>query len=178
MTKTASFFTNIVRYSTNYKPNTNLFIFLIMTPQKIFFAIISALMLISCTKSNPTPIQKQPTSSGKAHIEVLYFYGNQRCITCNAIEQLTDKVVNSHFTQQLADSTIMLRYIDFSTPEGAAIAEQYEVTWSSLFVNKVYDNHEDINNITQFAFANARKNPKKFKQGLIDQINKLLTSQQ
>lgn len=149
-----------------------------MTLQKIIFTLISALMLISCTKSNTTPIQKQPTASGNSHIEVLYFYGNQRCVTCRAIEQLTDEVVNTNFAQQLSDSTILLRHIDFSTPEGAAIAERYEVTWSSLFVNKVYYSHEDVHNLTQFAFANARKNPDKFKQGLIDQINQLLTPQQ
>ena len=149
-----------------------------MTLQKIIFTIISALMLISCTKSNTTPTQEQPTPSGNSHIEVLYFYGNQRCVTCRAIEQLTDEVVNTHFAQQLADSTILLRHIDFSTPEGATIAERYEVTWSSLFVNKMYDNHEDINNLTRFAFTNARTNPEKFKQGLIDKINQLLTPQQ
>ena len=146
--------------------------------QKIFFAIMPIFMLVSCIGQNSNSSQNQIAPTGEAHIEVLYFYGNQRCITCRAIEQLTDEVVNTHFTQQLADSTILLRHIDFSTPEGAAIAERYEVTWSSLFVNKIYDNHEDINNLTQFAFANARKNPDKFKQGLIEQINQLLTPQQ
>lgn len=149
-----------------------------MTLQKFFLTIMSVLTLISCTGQNSNSPQNQTPSIGDSHIEVLYFYGNQRCITCRAIEQLTDEVVNTHFTQQLADSTILLRHIDFSTPEGATIAERYEVAWSSLFVNKVYDNHEDINNLTRFAFTNARTNPEKFKQGLIDKINQLLTPQQ
>ncbi|MBO5729394.1 MAG: thioredoxin [Paludibacteraceae bacterium] len=135
-------------------------------------------MLISCSEPNKNTTHEQTPHISKAHIEVLYFYGNQRCITCRAIEQLTNEVINSHFSQQLSDSTILLRHIDFSSPEGAPIADKYEVSWSSLFVNNVYDNHEEINNLTQFAFANARKNPDKFKQGLIDQINILIANQQ
>jgi hypothetical protein len=31
-----------------------------------------------------------------------------------------------------------------------------------------------VNNLTDFAFANARSNPDKFKQGVADKINELI----
>jgi len=36
------------------------------------------------------------------------------------------------------------------------IADKYEVTWSSLFVNGWKDGKENVNNMTEFSFSNAR----------------------
>ena len=64
--------------------------------------------------------------------------------------------------------------VDTSTPEGEKIADKYEVTWSSLFVNRWKDGKETCNNMTEFGFGNARKNPEGFRKGLAEQIRQSL----
>ena len=56
----------------------------------------------------------------------------------------------------------------------AEIADKYEVTWSSLFVNGWKDSKENVNNMTEFSFSNARNEPDKFKEGIKNKIDELL----
>lgn len=53
-----------------------------------------------------------------------------------AIEKNAKEVVNTLFTNELENGTVVFKTVDISTPEGEKIADRYEVTWSSLFVNK------------------------------------------
>ncbi len=52
--------------------------------------------------------------------------------------------------------------------------KKYEVTWSSLFVNDWKDGKENVNNMTEFSFSNARNAPDKFKEGIKSKIDELL----
>ena len=58
--------------------------------------------------------------------------------------------------------------------EGEKIADQYEVTWSSLFVNRWKDGQEQRNNMTEFAFSKATSDPEGFKAGLKEKIEILM----
>ena len=69
---------------------------------------------------------------------------------------------------------VTFRIIDISQPENQALAEKYEVTWSSLFVVKHQGGKETAENLTEFAFGNARKLPDTFKDGVIAAVNKML----
>ena len=64
--------------------------------------------------------------------------------------------------------------LDISKKENEAIADKYEVTWSSLFVNGWKDGKENVNNMTEFSFSNARNAPDKFKEGIKSKIDELL----
>lgn len=135
----------------------------------MFFALLAALM--SCGSRDNTATEKSPE---KDRVEVLYFHGKQRCATCMAIEKHTIEVVNTLFADELKNGTLVFNAVDLSTPEGEKIADKYEVTWSSLFVNKWKDGKERRNNLTEFGFGNARKDPNGFKKGLADEIRKSL----
>ena len=108
------------------------------------------------------------------HVEVLYFHSKKRCVTCMAIEKYTQEVVETEFANQLADNSVVYRSIDISEAENEAIADHYEVTWSSLFVVQWHDGKEIYDNLTEYAFANARNNTDEFKDNLTDKINQLL----
>ena len=54
------------------------------------------------------------------------------------------------------------------------IAEKYEVTWSSLFVVRYKNGQETVENLTEFAFGNARKAPKVFKAGVVKTVREML----
>lgn len=107
-------------------------------------------------------------------VEVLYFHGKKRCATCMAIEKNTKEVVEEQFADELGNGTVVFRIIDISDPENEEIAEKYEVTWSSLFVSRWKDGKETYENLTEYAFANARTSPETFKSGLTGKINELL----
>lgn len=107
-------------------------------------------------------------------IEVLYFHGVQRCPTCVAIEKQTKEVVEITFAEQIENGDVVFKNIDITQKENEALADRYEVTWSSLFVNGWVAGEETANNLTEFAFANARTNPEKFKAELTSKINELL----
>lgn len=107
-------------------------------------------------------------------VEVLYFHGKQRCATCMAIEKNTKDVIETQFADELENGTVIFRIIDISEPENEKIADKYEVTWSSLFVSRWKDGKETYENLTEYAFANARTSPETFKSGLTEKINELL----
>ncbi len=91
-----------------------------------------------------------------------------------AIEKNAKVVVDSLFSEELKNGTVVYKTVDISTPEGERIADKYEVTWSSLYINKWKDGVETRENMTDFGFGNARKNPDGFKKGVADKIRQFM----
>lgn len=108
------------------------------------------------------------------HVEVMYFHGKQRCVTCMAIEKNALEVVEKDFANERKSGRVVFKVVDLSTAEGAKIAKSYRVTWSSLFVNGWKNGKETRNNMTQFGFKNARKHADVFKKGVKDKIKEQL----
>lgn len=111
-------------------------------------------------------------TSRRDGVEVLSFHAKRRCATCVAIERLTREVVAAHFPQQVADGTLRLRVIDITEEE--AIAERYEISWSSLLLCRHEGRSEEVNDLTRMAFAKARTAPEEFKSELKAEIEKML----
>lgn len=107
-------------------------------------------------------------------VEVLCFHGKQRCATCIAIERNTREVLEKEFADELKQGKVVFRIVDISQSENQELAEKYEVTWSSLFVVKHRDGKESSENLTEFAFGNARKSPDTFKAGLVKTVSGML----
>ena len=110
----------------------------------------------------------------KDYVEVMYFHGKQRCVTCMAIEKHAREVVEMDFAHEKKNGQVVFRVVDISTPEGAKIAKEYRVTWSSLYVNGWKAGKEKRNDMTQFAFKNARNNAEEFKKGVSGKIKELM----
>lgn len=142
--------------------------------KKLLFALLAVITLLSCGNSQNAKAQSAAKATQKEYIEVLYFHGKQRCVTCNAIEKLTKEVVDQDFAQQVKDGKVVFKVIDISTKEGEKIADKYEVTWSSLYVNKWKDGKETKNNMTDFGFSYAKSSPEVFKAGVKKKIDELL----
>lgn len=135
----------------------------------MIFALIIGMMSFGGDKNTANAKSKQSD-----RVEVIYFHGKQRCATCMAIEKNTKEIINSLFANQLKKGTVVFKIVDISTSEGEKIADRYKVTWSSLFVNKWKGGKETSNNLTEFAFGNARKNPNAFKKELAVKIRQSL----
>ena len=146
-----------------------------------FYLMLLSMTLASCGGNSKSEQQnnnepKEVTSKLSAnHIEVLYFHGSQRCITCRAIESNTLALLDSLYTKEKADGKIVFRVIDISDEKNEKIADKYEVTWSSLFVNGWNNGKESVNNMTEFGFSYAKNSPDEFKKGLKDKIDQMLS---
>ncbi len=146
--------------------------------KKIILLITLAIISVACgSKNNQT--ESQTTEATKAvinpnRIEVLYFHGKQRCITCKNIEKYSKEVVENDFAKELKSGDIVFKVIDFSTKEGEAIADKYEISFSSLLVNKYTNGQETVNDMTEHAFSTAKEQEAEFKTGLKEKINELL----
>lgn len=134
--------------------------------------LILTVGLASCGGS--TENSARENDQVKDHVEVIYFHGKQRCLTCKAIEKYTAEVIDNTFADEVSKGKVVFKMVDISTPEGEALADKYEVSWSSLFVNTWKGGEETRDNLTEFGFGNARKNPDKFRQGLIEKIRQSL----
>lgn len=141
--------------------------------KRIVLWMMLSLGLSACGGGNPKAQKSDDPDNTKDRIEVLYFHGKQRCATCMAIEQRTRETLEEQFANELKNGTIVFRVIDISQPENEALADKYEVTWSSLYLCQWKAGKETTENLTEFAFGNARTAPDAFKSGLATRIREL-----
>ena len=103
---------------------------------KVILLLTMCLSLFACGNKNTKGSKAQEQQPPKDHVEVLYFHGKQRCITCAAIEKNTKETVETLFADELKDGSLVFKSIDISQSENEEIINKYEVTWSSLFITK------------------------------------------
>ena len=134
--------------------------------------LILLALMIGLTACAADAQKKEDTP--KDGVEVLYFHGKQRCATCQAIEKETKALIDSQFADAVKSGKVRFRVVDITKSENEALADKYEITWSSLVIVKYNNGKETAENLTQFAFANARSNPAQFKKELAAKINQML----
>ena len=125
--------------------------------------IVSLFALMGMAKSLPS-----------TYVEVLYFHGKQRCVTCRAIEKCSKEVVDVDLASYKKSGKVRFRAVDISTPQGEKLAKKYRVSWSSLYINGWKGGKEKRNDLTSFAFKHARKHTAEFKKEVKKTIQKNL----
>lgn len=137
---------------------------------RIGFALSLICLLSACSggrNGSQNHEQSQTTISDtvRAPIEILYFYGKQRCATCRAIEQAVVELMQSELREAIASGLVHYRAVDWT--QETALAERYEVAWSSLII----DCNGKVTNLTEQAFAYARQQPDKLKEEVMKVCN-------
>ena len=108
-------------------------------------------------------------------VEVRYFHGKQRCITCRSIEKCAKEVLDESFASQQKSKKISMKVIDFSTEQGKPVAADHKVSFSSLFIVKIDKNGKETRtDLTRQGFQYAKRNPGEFKKILKEEITKAL----
>ena len=118
---------------------------------KLFLLATVTLLFVACGAKTTTQTSENETMENG--VEVLYFHGKQRCVTCKAIERLTREVIEENFAKELKNGTIVFHVIDITQPENEAIADEYEVAFSSLFLTKWINSVSIKTNMTDLAFS-------------------------
>ena len=108
-------------------------------------------------------------------VEVRYFHGKQRCITCRSIEKCAKEVLDESFASQQKSKKISMKVIDFSTEQGKPVAADHKVSFSSLFIVKIDKKGKETRiDLTRQGFQYAKRNPAEFKKIVKEEITKAL----
>ncbi len=142
----------------------------------ITFLFISFLFLFSCDKNTSKERIESETiiDSDKDRVDILYFFGKQRCISCNEIEGFTHELIKDSFANEIASGKLNLRIIDCNIKENQKIAEKYEIVGSGLVISKWEDGKEEIYDMTAFSFNHLTTGEKEFKTEISKKIKSLL----
>lgn len=136
--------------------------------KKFLITLFVPLLLISCKQNNQNN-QTNNEAIAEAKVKIYYFHGKQRCKSCVAIQKVAEETFNETYKN---NKDVIFQEVDFSKKENDALAEKYEVAWSSLIIAT----DEKYQNLTDIAFANALSNPQVLKEEIIKQTNILLTN--
>ncbi|MDH6303683.1 ABC-type glycerol-3-phosphate transport system substrate-binding protein [Parabacteroides sp. PF5-5] len=134
-----------------------------------FLAILLAACGGNTQKNNeqPTGTETKGQMVDTSAVNVYYFHGKQRCKTCIAVGDLTEKTIKELYTDNPH-----VKFIEVKTEEeqNASLVEKYEVTWNALIIAKG-NNHIEI---TKEAFANALNSPEKLIDLIRTEVDKRL----
>ncbi len=141
---------------------------------RILTILALSIMLFSCNGNAQN--EQSKSSSIKNKIEVIDFHSTHRCMTCNAIEANTKYTLNTYFANELKSGKITFQSVNVDEDENYEMAEKYEASGTSLFLNVVINGKETIINLTDFAFSKGRDKEafsKALKTKLEEQLKKL-----
>lgn len=105
-------------------------------------------------------------------VEVFLFHATQRCTTCIAIGRLAGETVNEYFQPEIKSGKIEFREVNIDLPENKALAEKFQASGSSLFLNAISDGKDNI--AEDVNVWRLTQNPAQFKDYLKGKINNLL----
>jgi len=158
----------------------------------IFILVVAVLILIGCSKKlidrqvsdNQTvdistsqnknnsniPIANTDITADK--LQVYYFHRTQRCYSCLTIGKYIKETIEDNFADEIQNGTIDFQEINVELPENREVAEKFKASGSSLFINAIRNNQDDIRQDTNVWRLAGNEN--QFKIYLEDKLNSLL----
>lgn len=134
------------------------------------FVLFIAIAFTACEKTqNKEKAEVKNTNTISENVEIYYFHGTRRCVTCVAVGDVAANLVADKYGKNPNVKFIEIN-IDESAPGIEELAEKFKVTGSGLYVY----NGENIENITALAFQKAISAPDQLEKKLIELIDKNL----
>jgi len=101
----------------------------------IFVLASVAWMVVRETRSvKSAPVAAEPV--GNEVMTVYYFHGNQRCMTCNRIEELARKAIEARYGRELADGRVRFLSVNVEEPDNAHFINDFDLTVRSVVIRK------------------------------------------
>ncbi|MBL7971075.1 MAG: hypothetical protein JNL03_06120, partial [Prolixibacteraceae bacterium] len=97
-------------------------------------------------------------------IEVVYFHATNRCVTCEAVETVTKEALKEYYGNQISFKSVN-RDEDKANP----LMKKHKVSGQTLLIIK----GDKAENLTNFAFMNARTKPEKLKAKIKETIDRM-----
>jgi len=115
----------------------------------------------ACDSGQTTVVQNQTQSEVQAY----YFHATRRCVTCKAVESVTQEALKEYYGEQVAFSSI-----NRENEKDNPLIAKYKVSGQTLLIIK----GDKVVNLTNVAFMNARTNPAKLKKKLKATIDSMI----
>ena len=77
-------------------------------------------------------------------IEVVHFHGTQQCVSCITVGKFAIKTIQDKFPAEYASGKIVFKEINGELPENEAIVTKYQARGSSLFINAIRGEKDNI----------------------------------
>jgi hypothetical protein len=137
--------------------------------KKILFISLISLILAACGTGQAGETRQATGLEvlDNAQVTVFYFHGKQRCVTCVTLQEVTQQAVAENF---LGNSGVQFLEVDVSESENKALADKYEIVFSSLVI-ATSEAHKDI---TQEAFDLVMTEPNVLKSLIAQEVNAFL----
>ncbi len=108
-------------------------------------------------------------SLNDAKVHVYYFHGKMRCPTCVTLQEVAQEAIIEYFA---GNEDVAFIEVDFSEKANEALAEKYEIFFSSLVI-ACGDDYKDI---TDQSFAMVMGNPEGLKALIAQETNSFLNN--
>ncbi len=102
-------------------------------------------------------------------VEVYYFHYTRRCVTCNAVEEVSKKTISESYASQFKKREITFKSVNLDEKSSEAIAKKCKAEGQALLI---ISNGKRID-LTDKAFMYAKSNPEKLKAEIKKAINSL-----
>ena len=124
---------------------------------KIVTLFTIVFLVFSCNEKSTKKENQSKTTAVANKIEVIDFHSTHRCETCKAIEANTKYTLDTYFSDKLKDNKITFQVINVDDEKNTALAEKFQASGTSLFLNVIKDGKEKQINLTDFAFMKGRE---------------------
>jgi hypothetical protein len=85
--------------------------------------------------SDPGPA----TGSPETYVNVYYFHGYNRCITCRTMELYTREAVNDAFLKELGDGSLHLSVLNMQDPVNETYVEDFQLKYYMVVIERIVD---------------------------------------
>lgn len=142
-----------------------------MTKKIIYFILIISVASFSCKSKTKNEISESKETVSK--LNVYYFHATIRCATCIAVEQITEKVLNENFKNEIDNKIINFKVFNIEDKENQTITLKYKISYATLLLIK---SNGQITDYSDIAFQYAHTDPDKYEKLLKAEINNLLNN--
>lgn len=108
-------------------------------------------------------------------VEVFLFHRTQRCITCITVGKLSGQTIKERFGPEVLAGKVIFREINIDEPENKSLAEKFQSSGSSLFINTIREGNDNIEEDVQV--WRLTNDPQAFKDYLSGKISNLFGKQ-
>ena len=105
-------------------------------------------------------------------IEVFYFHRTARCYSCKTIEKYVKETIEQDFQEEVKKGRIEFKEINVDLPENKEMAQYFQASGPSLFINKITDGQDNIKQ--DIEVWQLLGDETKFKAHIKDKINSYL----
>jgi len=141
-------------------------------PFLVVVVVAAAIVAILAFRNGDSREEVVSVSLSGDKVEVIYFHLTRRCVTCQAVENVSRDAVKELYPAEIEKGTIVFRSLNIEEKSSEADAERVKATGQCLLVvsgDKRFD-------LTSEGFMNARNSPEKLKEVIKKTVDPLLTA--